>query len=92
MNITQPIIIRKSDVLVLTGLSKSTLYNRINSGLLPSPISLGGVRAVGFVLREVNTVLRAMIAGESQEQIKALVSKLARQRSQKTEGACYDDS
>lgn len=32
-----------------TGLSRSTIYARIAAGLFPSPIDLGGGRAVGWI-------------------------------------------
>jgi prophage regulatory protein len=81
MNQYQPRIIRKPDVINETGLSKSTLYNRIKDGLFPPPISLGA-RAVGFVKSECEAVINAMIAEQTPEQIKALVISLVQQRSE----------
>jgi prophage regulatory protein len=78
-------IIRRPDVLSKTGFSKSTLYNRIKDGVFPSPISLGS-RAVGFVQSECDEVINSMIAGQSPEQIKLLVSGLVRQRKQLVRG------
>lgn len=72
-------IIRKPEVLNLLGFSKSTLHLRINEGLLPPPISLGQ-RASGYIEHEVQAVLKAMIAGQSQEQIKQLVIELTEAR------------
>ena len=80
MNITnQPRILRRPEVLLLTGWSKSTLYNRIESQHFIKPISLGQ-RSIGFVSSEVNAVLQAMIEEQTPEQIKQLVSKLINQR------------
>ena len=81
MNQYQPRIIRKPDVINETGLSKSTLYNRIKDGLFPPPISLGA-RAVGFVKSECEAVINAMIAEQTPEQIKALVITLVQQRNE----------
>ena len=78
-NFNQPRILRKPDVLILTNLSKSTLYNRVKDGLWPTPISLGA-RAVGFVQAECEAVLQAMIAGKTPEQIQALVQELIKKR------------
>jgi prophage regulatory protein len=76
MNIkNQPRILRKPDILALTSLSKSTLYNRIKDGLFPPQISLGA-RAVGFVQSECELVIQAMIEGQSSDQIKCLVKEL----------------
>tara|TARA_R110001592_G_scaffold360339_1_gene668544 strand:+ start:2467 stop:2718 length:252 start_codon:yes stop_codon:yes gene_type:complete len=81
MNYQQPKIIRKPDVIKMAGFSKSTLYNRIQQGLWPKPISLG-FRAVGFIQAECEAVLNAMISEQSPEQIKQLVSELIKQRKQ----------
>ncbi len=83
--INQPRILRKPDVLILTNLSKSTLYNRIKDGLWPTPISLGA-RAVGFVQAECEAVLQAMIAEQSADEIKALVQELITKRKQSVKG------
>lgn len=74
-------VIRRPEALEVFGCSKSTLQNRINDGLIPPPISLGG-RAVGFVLQEMQTVLKAMVAGKSHQEIQKLVSELIEQRKQ----------
>ena len=72
-------ILRRPEVLELTGWSKSTLYNRIESQHFIKPISLG-LRSIGFVSSEVNAVLNAMIQEKSPEQIKQLVQELIQQR------------
>ena len=46
-------IIRLSQVKERTGLSKSTIYNRISEGSFPRQISLGG-RAVGWIANEID--------------------------------------
>ncbi len=72
-------ILRKPEVIALTNLSKSSLYNRVKAGLMPPSISLGE-RAVGFIASEVHTVLDAMCQEQTPEQIKALVQELIQQR------------
>jgi prophage regulatory protein len=80
MNIkNQSRILRKPDVIELTNLSKSTLYNRIKDGLMPPSISLGA-RAQGFIANEVHTVLDAMCQEQTPSQIKALVKELVDSR------------
>ena len=78
-NNTHPRLIRRPKVIQLTGLSKSSLYNKINDGLFPSPISLGA-RAVAFVSSEVDAVIHAMIEEQPPAEIRSLVSKLIQQR------------
>jgi predicted DNA-binding transcriptional regulator AlpA len=73
--------IRTSLVTELSGLSKSTLRRRIQEGLFVPPCSLGE-RAIAFLEFEVNTILTAMAAGKSTEEIKALVKSLVEQRQQ----------
>jgi len=76
---THPRLIRRPEVIQLTGLSKSSLYNRINDGLFAPPISLG-TRAVAFVASEVDTVIQAMIEEQPPAEIRVLVSNLIQQR------------
>jgi len=75
-------ILRKPEVLALTGFKKSTLYTRINEGLMPSPISLGGSRAVGWLNHEIQAVLSSFCAGKSPDEIKQIVTELIAKRSE----------
>ena len=45
-------IIRLKDVMELTGLKRTSIYNRMSENTFPLSVSLGG-RAVGWVLSEV---------------------------------------
>ena len=58
-----------------TGLSRSTIYLRIEEGLFPKPVSLGG-RAVGWPANEVETLNAARIAGKSDAEVRELVVAL----------------
>lgn len=49
-------VLRLCDVKKRTGLSRSTIYLRINTGGFPHPISLGG-RAVGWLESEIEAWL-----------------------------------
>ena len=53
-------ILRRKQVQVRTGLSRSTIYDRITAGSFPKPVSLGG-RAVGWVESEIDAWLNACI-------------------------------
>ncbi|QDP01812.1 helix-turn-helix transcriptional regulator [Thalassotalea sp. PS06] len=81
-------IIRRNEVIALTGLSKSTIYNRIKEGLIPKPISLG-FRAVGFIEHEIQEVLIAMANGFSNEEIRSLIRK---QEASRTKLGGYHDA
>lgn len=68
-------ILRLPDVKSESGLSRSTLYLRITQGLWTKPISLGG-RAVGWPLSDVTAINAARIAGQPDQEIRALVTAL----------------
>lgn len=70
---------RLPEVLEKTGLSKSTLYLRIQQGLFVNSIQLGG-RAVGWNSQETDAMLCAMIAGYAENELKRLVTDLKTQR------------
>ena len=74
-----PRILRKPEVIALTNLSKSTLYNRIKDGLMPPAISLGS-RSVGFISSEIDAVIDALCQEKTPDQIKSLVQDLIKQR------------
>ena len=53
--------LRLPEVLARTGLSRSTIYVRLEQGRFPRPVSLGG-RAVGWIESEVDEWMRARVA------------------------------
>lgn len=68
-------ILRLPAIKAGTGLSRSTIYLRIEEGLFPKPVSLGG-RAVGWPAIEVETLNAARIAGKSDAEVRELVVAL----------------
>ncbi len=52
--------LRLPEVLARTGLSRSTIYVRLDQGRFPRPVSLGG-RAVGWIESEVDEWIRQRI-------------------------------
>ena len=58
---TALIILRRKDVEARTGLSRSTIYQRIKEGTFPAPIPLGS-KAVGWVESEIEGFLVGCIA------------------------------
>lgn len=53
-------ILRLPAVKASTGLSRSTIYNRISEGDFPRPVNLGG-RAVGWLENEIQDWLQRRI-------------------------------
>ena len=62
--------LRLPEVMARTGLSRSTIYVRLEQGLFPRPVSLGG-RAVGWIDSEIDEWMNNRVAesrvGDSQE-------------------------
>ncbi len=74
-------IVKQPALLKQFAFSKSTLFNQIKQGLMPSSIPLGN-RAIGYLQHELDAVLQARIAGQSPAQIKALVTSLKVKRTE----------
>jgi len=55
------IILRLPEVKARTGLSRSTIYLKISEDTFPSPISLGGKRAVGWIEEEIQSWIENQI-------------------------------
>ncbi len=72
-------ILRMPAVKFGSGLSRSTIYLRISQKLWTKPVSLGA-RAVGWPSDEVERLIAARIAGNTDDEIRALVTKLEANR------------
>ena len=72
-------ILRLPSVKAESGLSRSTIYQRIADGLFPKPVSLGA-RAVGWPSGEVTALNSARIAGKSDADIRLLVQQMEARR------------
>ena len=68
-------ILRLPAVKANTGLSRSTIYLRINQRMFTKPVSLGG-RAVGWPAHEVAALNAARIASKPNSEIRELVVQL----------------
>ena len=60
-------ILRRKQVEARTGLSRSTIYLRIQKGTFPKPINLGA-RAVGWVKDEIDAWLASCVANRDSRQ------------------------
>lgn len=72
-------MLRINEASKLFGLAKSSFYDRVNRGLLVKSISLGG-RNVAWIRSELEEIRIAMIQGNSETEIKALVIELHNKR------------
>jgi prophage regulatory protein len=54
-------ILRFSDVTKKTGLSRGAIAQRLKKCEFPTPINLGGGRAVGFIENEVNEWIEKLV-------------------------------
>jgi prophage regulatory protein len=74
-------IIKLSEVITLTKLSKTSIYERVKGGLIAPPFSLGG-RSCGYYEHELQGVISAMAAGYSNKEIQTLVKSFIAKRKQ----------
>ncbi|MGR8933527.1 MAG: helix-turn-helix transcriptional regulator [Gammaproteobacteria bacterium] len=79
-------LIRRPAVEQSTGLTRSTIYRRIKSGLFVKPVSIGGDR-VAWNAHEVAAINAARIAGKSDDEIRHLVAELEATRTAQGEEA-----
>jgi prophage regulatory protein len=68
-------LLRRSTVEFRTGLSKATIYRRMDEGLFVRQVQLGG-RQVAWPSNEVDVLVQARVAGKTDSEIKALVIQL----------------
>ena len=72
-------ILRLPAVLHARGRSRSAHYLDIQQGLFTQPVMIG-LRAVGWPIEEVESLNAARIAGKSDTEIRALVTRLENDR------------
>ncbi|MCJ1959892.1 helix-turn-helix transcriptional regulator [Novosphingobium mangrovi (ex Hu et al. 2023)] len=71
-------LLRMPDVMAATALARPTLYRDIKRGTFPKPVKLG--RASAWPCDAVQAVIAARIAGKTDDEIRALVAELERNR------------
>ena len=78
----QPTIstLRLPKVVQQTGRSRASLYSDINEGTFPPPIKYTQ-RCVAWPDYEVNAIVRARIAGKSDDEIRCMVAEMIEARS-----------
>jgi prophage regulatory protein len=72
-------LLRMPAVCAASGQARSTIYRRIEEGLWPKPVKLGP-RAVAWPASEVAAVNAARVAGRTDDDVRALVSRLTEAR------------
>ncbi|MBZ0090957.1 MAG: AlpA family phage regulatory protein [Sulfuricellaceae bacterium] len=73
LNTQRLTILRRREVERRTGLSRTSLYERIAAGTFPRPVNLGGGQSVGWYEHEVETWISSLPrarAGERAESAK----------------------
>ena len=68
-------LLRRPAVELATGDSRSTIYRKIEAGLMTKPVKIGGDRSA-WPANEVQAINQARIAGKSEEELKQLVIEL----------------
>jgi prophage regulatory protein len=72
---------RLPQVLAATGETKTAMYAKMATGLMPRVIKIGA-RAVALPAHEVNAMNAARIRGASEKELRALVADLHARRAQ----------
>ncbi len=71
---------RLPQVLDITGFTYSALYSRVAAGLFPRAIKIGPKRSA-WPSNEIQSIVQAHVAGQSEKEIAALVQALHAARS-----------
>lgn len=66
-------------LLEMYGKSRSATYGDIANGLLTPPVKIG-LRASAWPLHEIETVIKARVAGKNDDEIREIVTKLVAAR------------
>jgi prophage regulatory protein len=72
-------LVRRVEAQKPFAISKSAFYDKIKQGLIPPQISIGS-RAVAWPEHEIQEVIKALVAGKSNNEIKIIVANLVAQR------------
>lgn len=72
---------RLPDLIRNERVSRSTIFARVKSGMLPPPVSLGD-RALGWPAHELATLRRARAAGMDEDTLRALVRRIVEARAE----------
>lgn len=75
----QKSFLKLPQVSTITGNSRSKIYADIKAKTFPAPVRLGN-RSVAWVDHEINLWVQAKIAGQTDEELKALVDSLVAAR------------
>ncbi|SFM47315.1 transcriptional regulator, AlpA family [Nitrosomonas nitrosa] len=70
---------RLEKVIEQLGKKKSSIYRDVREGLLTRPVAIGA-RAVGWPSDEIDVIVSARIAGQTEGEIKSLVTDLMEKR------------
>ena len=79
MNFTVLELARKPRALEITGNRHATFQTKIKQGLLPTPVKITE-RCSAWPIHELDAVNRAIVAGQTPDQIKFLVTELVNSR------------
>jgi prophage regulatory protein len=74
-----PRLLKLPEVVALSGLKPTSIYDHAKRGIFPTPIKLTA-RSSAWVAHEVAEVNRARIAGRSDAEIQKLVTRLLAER------------
>ena len=76
-------LLRIAAVCELTGRKRSSQYNDIKNGLMTAPVR-AGANTKAWPAHEVQAIIRARIAGKTDDELRALVARLHDERAVET--------
>ena len=74
-------LIKNAEARSFLGVGNTTFYEQLNAGLITPCVKLG-VHSVAWPKHEIQAIVAARIAGQSDDQIKQLVKQLIADRAQ----------
>jgi prophage regulatory protein len=72
-------ILRMPAVVTITGRSRMSIYRAVREGLFTQPVRIG-MNAVGWPDYEVATLVAALVAGKTVDEVRAIVDDLHEKR------------
>ena len=70
-----PHFLRPAQLAARRSISQTTVWRNVNRGILPHPVQIS-VNAVGFPVAEIDALDAAVIAGKTDDELRALVKDL----------------
>lgn len=82
-------VLRKTEVLTITGLSNTGIFELTKAGFFPTKIPISN-RCIGYYEHEIHALINARAAGRSDKQIRELVTLMIAKRKEQADAFLAD--